>query len=162
VLKKRLPAVCLSRRRHLCANFSARQGTFAPCNSCWCGPCYQPLGVKEHPIHLEVDEDGDLLEDANDAERFLVARAGDHLMIPFQCEVCHFRKVMQGVPAKSLPRDQEILEIMRRANIDAFWSPESSTVRSDLGEAMRPEITAFPLGMPSMTPPMGPWPLGGS
>jgi hypothetical protein len=48
---------------------------------------------------------------------------------------------------------------MRRANLDAFWSRESLTVRSKLGEAMQTERRAFRLGMPSMTPPMGPWPL---
>jgi hypothetical protein len=106
-----------------------------------------------------VDEDGDLLEDSDDAERFVVARAGDHLMVPFQCEVCHFRNVMRRDPVRSSSRDQEILGFMRRANLDAFWSRESSTVKSNLGEAMRIERTAFRLGMPSMTPPMGPWPL---
>jgi hypothetical protein len=58
-----------------------------------------------------------------------------------------------------LSRDQEIPEFMRRANLDAFWSWESSTVKSNLGKAMRIERTAFRLGMPSMTPHMGPWPL---
>jgi hypothetical protein len=38
-------------------------------------------------------------------------------------------------------------------------SPESLTVRSNLREAMRIERAAFRLGMPSMTAPMGPWPL---
>jgi hypothetical protein len=106
-----------------------------------------------------VDEDGDLLEDSDDVERFIVARAGDHLMVPFQCEACHFRNVMRQDPVRSSSRDQEILDFMRRANLDAFWSRESSTVKSNLGEAMRIEQTAFRLGMPSMTPPMGPWPL---
>jgi hypothetical protein len=101
-----------------CANFSARRGTFAPCNNCWCGPCYQPLGVKEHPVRLKVDGVGDLLEDADDAKRFLVTRAGDHLMVLFQCEVCHFRNVTRRDPVRSLPRDQEILEFMRRATLD--------------------------------------------
>jgi hypothetical protein len=103
-----------------------------------------------------VDEDGDLLEDSDDVERLIVARAGDHLMVPFQCEACHFRNVMRQDPVRSSSRDQEILDFMRRANLDAFWSRESSTVKSNLGEAMRIEQTAFRLGMPSMTPLMGP------
>jgi hypothetical protein len=136
-----------------------RGGIFAPCNSCWCGPCYQPLGKKEYPICLKVDEDGDLLEDLDDAECFVVARAGDNLMVPFQCELCHFRNVMRQDPVRRETRDQEILHFMRRANLDVFWSRESSTVKSTLGKAMRIERTAFRLRMPIMTPPMRPWPL---
>jgi hypothetical protein len=66
---------------------------------------------------------------------------------------------MRRDPVRSLPRGQEILKFMRRANLDAFWSRESSTVKSNLGEAMRIERTAFWLGMPRMTPPIGLWPL---
>jgi hypothetical protein len=86
-----------------------------------------------------VDEDGDLLEDSDDAERFVVARAGDHLIVPFQCKVCHFRNVMWRDPVRSSSRDQESLDFMRRASLDAFWSRESSTFKSNLGEAMRIE-----------------------
>jgi hypothetical protein len=95
-----------------------------------------------------VDEEGDLLEDWDDTKCFLVARADNHLMVPFQCEVCHFRNVMWQDLARSLPRDQEILKLMRRANLDAFWSREFLTVRSNLGEALRIERMALQLGMP--------------
>jgi hypothetical protein len=38
-----------------------------------------------------LDEDGELLVEEDKDERFKIARAGDHfLMIPFQCELCHF------------------------------------------------------------------------
>jgi hypothetical protein len=55
--------------------------------------------------------------------------------------------------------DDEVLAFMRRANLDAFWSRETSTVSSNLREAMRVERTAFRLHMPSITPPMGPFSL---
>jgi hypothetical protein len=106
-----------------------------------------------------VDEDGDLLEDEDDYERFKFARPGDHLMVPFQCELCHFRNVMKRDPSVRISEDQELLDFMRRASLDAFWSREKSSVSSNLKEAMRVERTAFRLGMPSITPPMGPFPL---
>jgi hypothetical protein len=118
-----------------------------------------PLGVRNHPIRRQEDEDGELLEDEDDATRFKIGRAGDHLMVPFQCELCHFRNVMKRDPDKLNVKDKEILDFMRRANLDAFWSRETSTVKSNLKEGMRVERTAFRLGMPSITPPMGPFPL---
>jgi hypothetical protein len=66
--------------------------------------------------------------------RFKCARAGDHLMIPFQCELCHFRNILQREPDFTCLQDIEILDMARRANIDAFWSRETSTVASNLRE----------------------------
>jgi hypothetical protein len=55
--------------------------------------------------------------------------------------------------------DVELFEIMRRANLDAFWERASSTVGSNLRAGMRSEKTTGRLNMPSLTPPMGPFPL---
>jgi hypothetical protein len=106
-----------------------------------------------------LDEDGELLEGEDDAIRFKEARAGDHLMVPFQCELCHFRNIMGRDPDHSRGTDLEIMDMMRRANLDAFWSRETSTVKSNLREAIRIEKTSNRLGMPSITPKLGPWPL---
>ena len=115
--------------------------------------------MRQHPIRRAEDEDGEVLEDEDATTRFKVARAGDHLMVPFQCELCHFWNTMKRDPDRQIANDKEILDFMRRANLDAFWSRETSTVTSNLKEAMRVEKTAFRLGMPSITPPMGPFPL---
>jgi hypothetical protein len=55
--------------------------------------------------------------------------------------------------------DGELFEIMRWANLDAFWERASSTVGSNLRGGMRSEKTTGRLNMPSSTPPMGPFPL---
>ena len=55
--------------------------------------------------------------------------------------------------------DNEALDFIRDANIDAFWGREESTVASNLREGIRMERTMERLGMPSVTPPMGPFPL---
>jgi hypothetical protein len=70
------------------------------------------------------------------AERW-TARAGDHLMCPFQCELCHFRNVEGTDPRAGHEGHSFLLLCMRRANIDAFWARKSSTVRSNLYEARR-------------------------
>jgi hypothetical protein len=63
-------------------------------------------------------------------------------------------------PWNSKWEDHEILEYIRRAILDSFWSRESSTVAFNLREARRMELKVSDrLGMPSITPPMGPFPL---
>jgi hypothetical protein len=58
------------------------QGDFAPCNGYWYGPCYKPPGVQDFPIRKKLDGNGELLEEEDEDERFKIARAGNHLMVP--------------------------------------------------------------------------------
>jgi len=37
-----------------------------------------------------MDKEGVVTEDLHEQKQFIEARAGDHLMIEFQCDVCHF------------------------------------------------------------------------
>jgi hypothetical protein len=107
-----------------------------------------------------MDDDGVDQTQLGDELRFLRGRNGDHLMVPFQCDLCHFRNIMKRDPWSSKWQDHEILEYIRRANLDSFWSRESSTVAFNLREARRMEYkVAQRLEMPSITPPMGPFPL---
>jgi hypothetical protein len=67
---------------------------------------------------------------------------------------------MKRKPWESRWEDHEILEYIRRANLDSFWSRESSTVAFNLRVARRMERKfSGRLGMPSITPPVGPFPL---
>jgi hypothetical protein len=86
------------------------------------------LGVRKFPIRQKVDDDGDTLVEEEDQTRFLCARAGDHLMTPFQCETCHVRNMLGRNPRPDKPSDTELKDMIRRANLDSFWSRESSTV----------------------------------
>jgi hypothetical protein len=87
------------------------------------------------------------------------ARAGDHLMTPFQCDECHFQNIMGRNPSVLEPKDSEILEYIRRATLDAFWDRSNSTVNSNRRAAHKLESFGESLGLPSMAPPMGPFPL---
>ena len=51
------------------------------------------------------------------------------------------------------------MAFIRRASLDAFWAREPSTVMANLREAIRMEKFTSSLGLPSVTPPMGPFPL---
>jgi hypothetical protein len=83
-------------------------------------------------------------------------------MTPFQCETCHVRNMLGRIIRNDKASDIELTEMIRRANLDSFWSRERSTVYSNLLEARRMERTMRKCGLPSNTPPMGPWPLADS
>jgi hypothetical protein len=65
-------------------------------------------------------------------------RDGDHLMVPFECDLCIFRKLRKHSPNETLDQDKLLLACIRRINLDCFWSRASSTVISN-----RDRVKAF-------------------
>lgn len=106
-----------------------------------------------------MDEDG--LENlaVGDEKRFVEARDGDFLMTPFQCELCHFRNMMERDPDYREIKDKRLLRDVRQANLDAFWSREPSTVAANLSQAKRMEEIGDWYGFGSVSPALGPFPL---
>jgi hypothetical protein len=95
-----------------------------------------------------------------DVNRFKCARDGDNLMVPFQCDVCHFRNIQKRNPRPLLyPKDALALQCIRRANLDSLWSREPSTVSRNANQARTMEDLGDALGFGSVAPPMGPFPL---
>lgn len=80
-------------------------------------------------------------------------------MVPFQCDLCHFRNIMKRDPWEFDPDDMEILEYIRRANLDAFWSRETSTVKANFRLLIKAENCNLALNMPPLVKNMGPFPL---
>jgi hypothetical protein len=66
-----------------------------------------------------------------DPTRFKEARDGDHLMTPFQCDLCHFENCKGREVLLGNEQDKLALLGIRRANLDALWSRETSTVRAN-------------------------------
>jgi hypothetical protein len=102
-----------------CANFCERRGAFAPCQAAFREDCFGPLGNKPFLIRKMVDAEGEVIEEA-DESRFLRARAGDMLMLPFQCEICHYRNITKRDPNERDVKDAEVLEFIRRATLDSI------------------------------------------
>ena len=101
-----------------------------------------------------VDEN--YLED-EDKERFKEARDGDHLMSPFQCDECHLYNMIGRKAILGYAPDDLVLLCIRRANLDAFWSRERSTVASNLKEAKRYIENLKLMGLETIAfPPKGP------
>ena len=112
------------------------------------------------PIREAVDEDGKSLTAYEGGRMYTCARPGDHLILPFQCELCHFRNIQHRDPDELFGPDKRFGAFIIQANIDAFWSRQPSTVRANLREARRIDIEyAREFHIPSFTPPMGPFPL---
>jgi hypothetical protein len=88
-----------------CGNFSSRRGVWTECHQVWCGKCYKPLDNNEFPIARPRDEEGNEVLAEEDRERFIVARNGDNLVTPFQCDLCHFRNLVGRDPVSNLPQD---------------------------------------------------------
>jgi hypothetical protein len=143
-----------------CANFYSQRGNFAPCLGAWCPKCYVGTGHIEFPITRQLDEDGVDITAPGDETRFKIAQAGDHLMTPFQCELCHFHNIFKREPETYDLEEVETIEFLHRCCKDALWSRETSVVENNLRKAMRGRKSArfkFPGEM--AIPPMGPYPL---
>jgi hypothetical protein len=91
---------------------------------------------------------------------FMMARNGDNLVTPVQCDHCHFVNIMGREPLEELASDIRVLKCIRRVNLDAFWSREPGTVCGVLDEALRGLNIASQLGFAhSLFHPRGPFPL---
>jgi hypothetical protein len=91
--------------------------------------------MDDFPVFNQETEAEDLVSDDKmedeDPKRFKEARDGDHLMTPFQCDLCHFENCKRRRPIPDNTQDEVALLGIRRANLDALWSRERSTVRSN-------------------------------
>jgi hypothetical protein len=71
------------------------------------------------PIKRAMDPDGEGIVDEKDVGRFLKARAGDHFMCQFQCDLCHFRNIQRRNPVVGNIKDSLSLRCIWRAT----WMP---------------------------------------
>ena len=85
----------------------------------WCERCYCAAEEEIFPLTKPQDEEGFDLTQSEDRLRHLCARHGDHLLFPFQCDLCYFRNLTNRDPGQSVECVRLIVAI-RRANLDAF------------------------------------------
>jgi hypothetical protein len=116
---------------------------------------YPVLQAKDLEDSL-MDPD-DLVDD--DPMRYQEARDGDHLMCPFQCDLCHFVNIHHCLPSPSSPQDKLCLLAIRRANLDALWARERATVEANRREAAIFIAEGRAMGFINPYPPRGPWPI---
>jgi hypothetical protein len=112
-----------------CANFSSSRGGFPACRQSWCAECYTSL-VLGDKFHVEEpqDEGGFVWNKRGDELRYLVARSGDHLQCPFQCDLCIFRTLKGEDSVGRRISDCMLKRCIRRINLDALWARDPKTV----------------------------------
>jgi hypothetical protein len=128
-----------------CANFYWSVGGYAPCRKMWCGACY--VSNPETSFHIrslsnEEDTNGKYSKDLERLTKrwgskrkslldFHVERNGDHAMVPFQCDLCIFRKLRKTSQDFAQPDDRLLMTCIRRMKMDVFWSRASLTVNGN-------------------------------
>lgn len=96
----------------------------------------------------------------DDASRYKVGRDGDHLVTSFQCDTCVFINLLRRPPICDSPRDSLTLCCIRRANLDALWGREPSTVNSTVQAVSKTVSLLGALGIEPEYPALGPFPVG--
>jgi hypothetical protein len=69
---------------------------------------------------------------AKSAGDYLKARNADSTLIPFECDLCIFRKLSKtSRPDSKNPQHQLLMYAIRHINLDAFWSRSMATVQGN-------------------------------
>jgi hypothetical protein len=64
----------------------------------------------------------------NEENNYMQAREGDSLFGPFECDECLFHCITGAPSLRSNDNHQRLLNHIRRANLDAFWSRAKDTI----------------------------------
>jgi hypothetical protein len=121
------------------AHLYQRQGIFSIvfgsriCQSTWCAICYRtPLGVDFLVYRPRDKVTGEPLIEEGTERQYLEARPGDHLLCSSECEACGFRRLSGAWARVEDHTDEMTMNFTRPANLNAFWSRETGTVRANL------------------------------
>lgn len=118
-----------------------------------------PHPLDNFPYHVATDEEGFDWRPPEALSRYKVARNGDHLLTPFQCDLCCFRNLQHRDPIPSLAKDNLLLCVIRRANLDAVWGREPQTVLATLRATKSMVRLWHTVGLPPQLPALGPYPV---
>ena len=91
-------------------------------------------------------------------QRYLNARDSDHLMVPFQCDFCHFWNLTKRNPGRS-DTDIRLVVSIRRANLDSFWAREPGTVGATRREGVKVGKLVESRGLTNLFPVTGEFPV---
>ena len=56
----------------------------------------------------------------DDPRRFKEARDGDHMMLTFQCDMCHFINIQHRLPIADSSADDLLIKVICRANLNSL------------------------------------------
>jgi hypothetical protein len=142
-----------------CSSYGANRGPgFSVCRRAWCGECYTLHPMDNFHVFAPKDKSGfEWRKSPGDRLRYKCARNGDHLVTPFQCHFCHFQILTLRNPIQGDPRDEMLLCCLTRANLDACWSRETSTIDANRRNLAQVIQIWKQMGIrPHVLPPLGP------
>lgn len=119
--------------------------------------CYRADPGNAFLIYRPTDDSGEELIAPGEEMDFLQGRSGDHLFCPFECDFCAFHRMRGHSPVKGDKTDDSLMNYIRRANLDAFWSRRPGTING-LNTLMVEQIEAGERFGFDMFPPPGPMP----
>jgi hypothetical protein len=153
--------VCTKQVTHqggiFCANFGHQVGHFPTCQSAWCPECYREIPGEDFLVYRAKDADGDDMLAPGEEDDYRGARPGDHLVCSFDCDSCAFFRLKDRLPVVGNYIDARTLCLIRRANLDAFWSRKRGTVSQQL-RIFKEQVAIGEKHGITMTPPRGPFP----
>ena len=87
------------------------------------------------PVNRPLSDEGvKFRRRKEDVDKYMTARDGDWLFVPFQCERCWFVNMFYLEPDREWrKKDGKLLDLIRRVNLDVFWSRERATLRNNFG-----------------------------
>lgn len=126
----------------------------------WCTSCFVPSTLDPCDIALPEDFAGITIQELGDEERFIQARAGDHLCTSFQCPNCQ----SQNIRGRDLHTSKNIADacfesLCIRAQLDSFWARSKNTVKGHVKQVKFMIKYGKALNFIPM-PPLGPFRTG--
>ncbi len=106
--------------------------------------------------HVIKDEEGFHWGRAADSKRHTSACDGDHLVTPFQCDLCVLRNLQGRNPGV---HDTLLLECIRQVSLDALWGRETATVDSTRRAVTQTVKILKQVRLEPPYPPLGPFPV---
>jgi hypothetical protein len=125
----------------------------------WCGRCYQHHELDRFFQHSPTDEEGFDWRPVDDKLWYCQGRDGDHLLLPFQCDLCWFHNLQGWDPLADDLKDSLLLCCICRANLDAIWGREPHTVASTLRAVKQLVRLWDQVGLSPELPALGPFPV---
>ena len=89
-----------------------------------------------------------------------MSRKGDWFIAPPKCKKCWFVNVCGRLPRRLSVGDRHTIDLLRRANLDIFWSQDTSTVKGILGYTKETERREREGGRLVPLPETNSWPVG--
>ena len=115
-----------------CGNYLTQQGQLPPFQMVWHGNCFKMQHDDPYPIvklcSYNADDNNLRIPDEEGHMEYRSARNMDHLVCPFQCNMCRSWNIKKRSPRAHSQFDYSLMVVIWRGSVDAFWRRRSGVV----------------------------------